>query len=387
MKLLIFEWAAGTYTYPDIIESFSRNGVEYKTVSYKFDGRKSDEFFEYRFGKVLEEKFDAVFSVNYFPLVAKCCDRAGIKYVSWSYDNPLNVMDIEETLGLACNTVFLFDKVQVKGFRDKGFDNVYHMPLAANCTRLDSIKLSEKDIAYYGADVSFVGRMYESMYNKYLELMDDYCRGYIEAAVAAQTKILGYYMIDEMLDDGLVKRINDHIREIDPDADLFLPREALSFAIASEITRGDRIIILNILSKRYKLNLYSWDYNELLGNVNYKGSCDYMTEMPRIFKASRVNLNINLRISQSGIPLRVLDVLGAGGFLISNFQPEIAEFFIDGQEVVMYESVEDAIEKAMFYLGNDDIRLRIAKNGHNKVRDEFSYDIQLGKIFKTAGLT
>ena len=361
--------------------------MEYKTVSYKFDGRKSDEFFEYRFGKVLEEKFDAVFSVNYFPLVAKCCDRAGIKYVSWSYDNPLNVMDIEETLGLACNTVFLFDKVQVKGFRDKGFDNVYHMPLAANCTRLDSIKLSEKDIAYYGADVSFVGRMYESMYNKYLELMDDYCRGYIEAAVAAQTKILGYYMIDEMLDDGLVKRINDHIREIDPDADLFLPREALSFAIASEITRGDRIIILNILSKRYKLNLYSWDYNELLGNVNYKGSCDYMTEMPRIFKASRVNLNINLRISQSGIPLRVLDVLGAGGFLISNFQPEIAEFFIDGQEVVMYESVEDAIEKAMFYLGNDDIRLRIAKNGHNKVRDEFSYDIQLGKIFKTAGLT
>lgn len=386
MKLLMFEWAAGTYTYPDITESLLRSGTTFKTVSYKFDGRKTDEFFEARFGRELEEEYDAVFSVNYFPLVAKCCNKAGVKYVSWSYDNPLNVKDIEETLGLPCNTVFLFDKVQVKGFRDKGFDNVYHMPLAANCRRLDAIKLSDRDIADYGADISFVGRMYDSMYNKYLALMDDYCRGYIEAAMAAQSKILGYYMIDEVLNDALIKRINDHIKELDPNTDLYLPREAVSFAIASEITRSDRIIILNILSKRYKLNLYSWDVNELLTDVNYKGSCDYMTEMPRIFRASRVNLNINLRISQSGIPLRVMDILGAGGFLISNYQPEIAEYFVDGQEVVMYESVEDAIEKAIFYLNNEDLRARIAENGHNKVRDEFSYDIQLKKIFKTAGL-
>ena len=386
MKLLIFEWAAGTYTYPDIIDSFSRNGIEYKTVSYKFDGRKSDEFFEYRFGKELEEEYDAVFSVNYFPLVAKCCDKAGVRYISWSYDNPLNVKDIEETLGLPCNTVFFFDKVQVKGFRNKGFDNVYHMPLAANCRRLDAIKLSDRDMVDYGADISFVGRMYDSLYNKYMALMDDYCKGYVEAAMAAQSKILGYYMIDEMLDDGFMKRINDHFKELDPNTDMVLPREALSFAVASEITRGDRIIILNILSKRYKLNLYSWDFNELLQNVNYKGSCDYMTQMPRIFKASRINLNINLRISQSGIPLRVMDILGSGGFLISNFQPEIAEYFIDGQEVVMYESVEDAIEKAIFYLNNEDTRKQIAIRGHEKVKEMFSYDGQLTKIFEMSGL-
>lgn len=387
MKLLIFEWAGGTYTYPDIIDSFVGMGISYKTVSYNFADKNSDDFFEYRFTKELSDHYDAVFSVNYFPLVAKCCDKIGIKYISWSYDNPLDVPDIEKTLGLPVNHVFMFDKIQVRKYRDMGFDNVFHMPLAVNCRRLDGIKLSSKDIEEYGADISFVGKMYQSMYGEFLELMDDYCKGYIESVMASQSKILGYYFIDEMLTDSIMRRINDHFRELNSSTTFTLPREALSYAMAAEITKGDRIIILHILSKRFKLNLYSWEMYEMLTDVNYKGSCDYLVEMPKIFKASRLNLNIALRISQSGIPLRVLDIMGSGGFLLSNFQPEIAENFVDGEDVVMYESVEDAIEKAIFYLQHDDIRSQIAINGHNKVKENFSYEKMLTAIFEKSGLS
>ncbi len=387
MKILIFEWAAGTFTYNDIIETFDRRGITYRTVSYQFTDKNEDDFFEYRFGRILkEDEYNAVFSVNYFPLVAKCCYNNSIKYISWSYDNPLDVPDIEKTLGFPENSVFLFDRIQVEGYRRKGFKNVFHMPLAVNCRRLDAIKLTAGDMEEYRADVAFVGRMYDSMYGEYLSLMDEYCRGYIEAGMAAQSQILGYYFIDEILDDGIMRRINDHIREIDADTQFSLSREALSYAMASEITRKDRITILHILSKRYKLDLYSWDKNELLTEVNYRGSCDYLTQMPKVFKSASVNLNIMLRISQSGIPLRALDILGSGGFLLSNYQPEIAEFFTDGQDVVLYESVEDAIEKAIFYINNEDIRKRIAQNGHDRAKEEFSYDKQLGRIFEKSGL-
>ena len=386
MRLLIFEWAGGTFTYPDIIEYFNNKGIGYNTVSYNFRNINEDEFFEYRFGKELNKGFDAVFSVNFFPLVAKCCNKAGIKYVSWSYDNPLDIPQIEKTLGLPVNHVFMFDRIQVKKYRDLGFDNVNHMPLAVNCRRLDAAKLSGKDIDDYGADVSFVGRMYESMYSKFAQYMDEYCKGYIDAVIAAQSKVYGYYMVDDMLNEGIMKHINEHFKELDPDTDFFLSKEALSFAMGSEITRRERIIILNILSKRYKLNLYSWDYNELLGNVNYRGTCDYITQMPKIFKASRVDLNINLRISQSGIPQRVLDILGCGAFLISNYQPEIDENFVNGEEVVMYDSVEDACEKAIYYIENVNERERIAKNGYAKVRELFSYEKQLGEILRISGI-
>lgn len=388
MKLLIFEWAAGTFTYNDMIGSFASKGISFRTVSYQFDDKNEDVFFEDRFLKVLsEDSYDAVFSVNYFPLVAKCCNLKSIPYISWSYDNPLDVPDIEKTLGLPCNHVFLFDRIQTEGYRKQGFSNVYHMPLAVNCERLETIKLTKQEQALYTADVSFIGKMYDSMFPQYRELMDDHTKGYIDAIVAAQSKVFGYWFAEELLTDDLMQRINDHFKELQPDTTFVLPREALAYAVAAQITKNDRLILLNLLAKRMKVNVYSWAKCDLLQNVNYMGSCDYYGQMTKVFKASSINLNITLKISQSGIPLRVMDILGAGGFLLSNYQPEIAENFINGEDVVMYESIEDAYEKALFYIEHDDLRRQIAVSGHNKAKEEFSYEKQLGRIFEISGVT
>ena len=387
MKLLIFEWAAGTFTYNDIIESFASHGISYRTVSYQFYDKNEDDFFENRFLKVLgEDSYDAVFSVNYFPLVAKCCNSKSIPYISWSYDNPLDVPDIEKTLGLSCNHVFLFDRIQTEGYRKAGFSNVYHMPLAVNCKRLETIKLTKQEQAYYTADVSFVGKMYDSMFPQYRELMDDRNKGYIDAIVAAQSKVFGYWFAEELLTDDLMQRINSYFKVLKPDTTFVLPKEALAYAIAAQITKNDRLILLNLLAKRMKVNVYSWAKSDLLQNVNYMGSCDYYGQMTKVFKASSINLNITLKISQSGIPLRVMDILGAGGFLLTNYQPEIAENFIDGQDVVMYESIEDAYEKALFYIEHDDLRRQIATSGHNRTNEMFSYEKQLGRIFEISGM-
>ncbi|MBR2530105.1 MAG: glycosyltransferase [Lachnospiraceae bacterium] len=388
MKLLIFEWAAGTFTYDDIIASFTAKGVTYRTVSYQFNDKNEDEFFIKRFTKVLkDDTYDAVFSVNYFPLVAVCCHDCSLPYISWSYDNPLDVPDIEKTLGLPGNFVFLFDRIQTEGYRRMGFSNVYHMPLAVNCERLETIKLTKQEQAMYAADVSFVGKMYDSMFPQYRELMDDHCKGYIDAIVAAQSKVFGYWFAEELLTDDLMKRINDHFKVLSPDTQFALPREALAYAIAAQITKTDRLILLNLLAKRMNVNVYSWEKCDLLQNVKFMGSYDYYGQMTKVFKASSINLNITLKISQSGIPLRVMDILGAGGFLLSNYQTEIAENFINGEDVVMYESIEDAFEKALFYKEHDDLRRQIAQSGHSKAKELFSYEKQLGKIFDISGMT
>lgn len=388
MKLLIFEWAAGTFTYNDITEWLSKKGIGYRTVSYQFEDKNEDEFFEDRFMIVLkEDDYDAVFSVNYFPLVAVCCNKCKVPYISWSYDNPLDVPDIEKTLGLPCNHVFLFDRIQTEGYKKQGFSNVYHMPLAVNCERLEKIKLTKQEQSLYTSDVSFVGKMYDSMFPEYRELMDEYCKGYIDALVEAQSKVFGYWFVDEMLTDGIMQRINSHFKVLRPDTEFVLPREALAYAVAAQITKRDRLIILNLLAKRMNVNVYSWEKCDLLQNVHFMGSCDYYGQMTKVFKASSINLNITLKISQSGIPLRVMDILGAGGFLLSNYQPEIAENFINGEDVVLYDSIEDAYEKAIFYIKHDDLRRQIAVSGHCKTKELFSYEKQLGKIFEISKIT
>ena len=108
--------------------------------------------------------------------------------------------------------------------------------------------------------------------------------------------------------------------------------------------------------------------------------------MPGVFRYSKLNLCPTLKSIQSGIPLRALDIMGAGGTLFSNFQPELAEYFENEQDVIMYDSMEDAFAKADFYLNHNELREKIAVNGYKKICRDFTYPDRINLMFKIAGL-
>ncbi len=409
MNILIFEW--GSYTHKDILNAFNEKGFTCTVMKHRFEDVNRDDDFELEFGKCLDEgDFEFVYSTNFFPLVAGCCNLHNVKYISWSYDAPLDVPDIERTLGLPCNYAFMYDREQVNEYRNKGFDNVYHLPLAVNVKRLDSMYLSAAQRKKYGAQVSFVGNLYDSQMMNILGIMDDYHKGFLEAVMKAQSRIYGYYLVDDVLTDALMDDINSVVydktmeyrmgKDEDKDAGsreghnegskitnvLHLSKEALSYAMAAQITREDRLLALKLLSGHFDVKLYSREENALLDRVTYMGMVDYDNEMPMVFKASDINLNMTLRCIRSGIPQRALDIMGAGGFLVSNYQPELAECFIDGEEMVMYESIEDMYAKVSYYLANADLRAEIAKRGHEKVSDLYRYEDRIDEMLKTAGI-
>lgn len=411
MKVLIYEWAS--YTHKDILDAFGKKGFSCKVIKHRFDDENHDDEFVRSFSRELKEgSYDFVYSTNFFPPVAECCNAHNIKYISWSYDAPLDVPDIEKTLGLPCNFAFMYDREQVNGYRNKGFDNVYHLPLAVNVRRLDAIHLSADQREKYGAQVSFVGNLYDSQMMNIMGIMDDYHKGFLEAVMKAQSKIYGYYLVDDVLTDALMDEINrvvydktmeyrasisgkEQKNSVQPaiesgekndDTVLHISKEALSYAMAAQITREDRLLALKLLSGHFDVRLYSREQNQLLDRVTYMGGVDYDTEMPMVFKSSDINLNMTLRCIKSGIPLRALDIMGAGAFLLSNYQPELAECFIDGEEMVMYESIEDMYAKAAYYLKNPALRAEIAKRGHARVSEDYRYDARVDEMLKTAGL-
>ena len=103
------------------------------------------------------------------------------------------------------------------------------------------------------------------------------------------------------------------------------------------------------------------------------GSVDSYSEMPLVFKQSKINLNITLRSIQNAIPLRAFDIMGAGGFLLTNFQAEFLDFFVPGEDFIYYEDKEDLLKKIDYYLIHEDERAAIAKNGHDKVAAARTY--------------
>ena len=75
--------------------------------------------------------------------------------------------------------------------------------------------------------------------------------------------------------------------------------------------------------------------------------------------------------------------LAAGGFLITNYQAEIAEYFEDGVDLVMAYTPEDMIQKTAYYLQHEDERKEIALNGQKKVFESFAYTKLLQDILKS----
>ena len=151
------------------------------------------------------------------------------------------------------------------------------------------------------------------------------------------------------------------------------------------LSEEDMIAYMHIskinLGSQYKINLYTHNATPELEKINNIGAIDYYDTMPYIFRNSRINLNITMRSIKSGIPLRGMDICAAGGFLLSNYQEDMYDIFVPGEDVVLYESQEDLLAKCRYYLTHEVERQQIAANGYGKVVEKCSYDVRLEEMF------
>ena len=103
--------------------------------------------------------------------------------------------------------------------------------------------------------------------------------------------------------------------------------------------------LLKSVSENYKLDLYTGSDTVLLPRANVKGVAKTMTEMPKIFHLSKINLNFTSKPIRTGLPLRIWDILCAGGFVLSNYQEEIPEYLEIGKEIETFASEEELLYK------------------------------------------
>ena len=385
MKLLIYQW--NSYLQYDICEICKEKNISYELFEWKFQNKNCDVAFqEWFIATVDHSEYDAVLSVNYYPVISEACMKKDIKYIAWCYDNPLNVENIEDTLNNPVNYVFLFDKIQFWNYVQKGFETVYHLPLGVNRSRFLNFKLQKSDYKKYNAEVSFVGNLYESRVHELLAPMNEYTKGYLKSLMNLQSQVYGYYLFDELITEEVIENVNSQYIALNPDTKFKVSKAALTFAMASEVTRNERLILLNLCGRRYDTRLYSYDKSDLIKDVINCGSVDYVTEMPKVFACSKINLNPTLRMIQTGIPLRAFDIMASGGFLMSNYQEELMEYFENEEDMVIYESIEDALDKIKFYLSHEELRSKIAENGRRKTLEEHSLQECMEKILNVVGL-
>ena len=141
--------------------------------------------------------------------------------------------------------------------------------------------------------------------------------------------------------------------------------------------------MLNTLAGQFKVDLYTRSDPSFLSNVQVHPAVSYYSNMNKIFYLSRVNLNITQPSIETGLPQRILDIMGCGGFCLSNYQREIDDYFKIGTEIEVFHDLEELKDKVSYYLSHEEERLKISINGYRRIREEFSYLHQLKKLLNT----
>jgi SAM-dependent methyltransferase len=100
-----------------------------------------------------------------------------------------------------------------------------------------------------------------------------------------------------------------------------------------------------------------------------------------IYNRSRINLNISSLQFDEGLNNRIMDVGGAGGFLLTDYKEDLREITSVSEEI-SYRTIEELNHKIAYYLANEQDRFEIADVFHRDVIRRFSYESVLDDILK-----
>lgn len=334
---------------------------------------------------LLQQRVDLVFSVNFIPIVSQICQIHRMPYVCWVVDNPI-VQLYSDTLKNPVNYIFLFDYLQYEEFYDKNPRQIFYLPLGCDLPLWDSIRVTADDRKKYSCDISFVGSLYTEKchYNKIEHNLSDYLRGFFEGVLTAQRNVYGYNFLQDVLSDEIMEEYRsaanvNYLENYKIDERTILGNLVLN----AKCTEMERIYLLNAIAGQFPIDLYTQSDVSKLKGVNCHGIVSSDEGMPKVFKCSKINLNLTTKGIQSGASLRIFDVLGCKGFLISNYQAELPELFEVGKDLVLFESEKDLLEKIPYYLKNEDKRLEIAEHGYQTIKEYYSYEKRLECLLDT----
>lgn len=137
-----------------------------------------------------------------------------------------------------------------------------------------------------------------------------------------------------------------------------------------------------------------------IGHINSENRIDALDRMFREFPSffygqrlfesaaekycqSKVVFNISIK---DDINMRVFETLSTKSFLLTNWIPTLEDLFQDGVHLVTYKSIDEAIDKAKYYLAHDSERERIAEAGFQEVRAKHTFRHRAEQVLKAVGL-
>lgn len=389
MKVLFYRY--NSICEPDIIEAFKELGHDVYEIKAEMERKDvSPQECLTLVSQALDTVvYDFVFTVNFYPMISEVCQAYHVHYLSWTVDSP--VLELYSgSIKNNFNRVFVFDRTLCNEIRRFNPDRVFHLPLAAGISDKQQLiaNASQDEIARFTSDVSFVGSLYtEKTVLGKLQNPPDYLKGFLDAVMNLQTEIYGDYFVTDALSDEVVASFKEHYPDFYqiPQGAVCDDRLILGlYYLGYGITAMERSRLLRALSERFSVDIYTASDTSCLPKINNKGPVKSLTEMPLVFSQSAINLNFTAKSIRSGIPQRIWDVFASEGFLISNYQEELYDYFDPGQDLIVYGNTEELCDIISYYLEKPLQRREIAHSAFEKLQKYHTYTIRVQEMLNLA---
>lgn len=375
----------------DVIDAFHQLGHTVYSIDTEITNKtiSPTETLQLIHAALSSHNFDFVFSINFYPVISEVCNIYKIRYICWTVDSPVLEL-FSHSVSNPYNRIFVFDSAQYQDFFPYNPGHIFYLPLACNVDNKHRTATSASSNAcrHFSHCVSFVGSLYtEKNPYIYLNHSSDYMKGYLEALMDAQYSVYGAYFLDTMITDEIIQYFSDNLtKRYEFPENSYADYKALisQFYMGSNVTVLDRTRLLGKLSEQITLDLYTFSDTHAFPSIRNHGTANTLTEMPVIFHNSQINLNLTSRPIRNGIPLRVWDVLGCEGFLLTNYQNDLPLHLNVGMHLDIYTSEDDFLEKVHYYSEHPALCREIAYTGYEYVKEYHTYVIRCEEMLEKA---
>lgn len=365
------------YIHTDVVSDEDiRNTIlemEEESAEYRLSaGNYSEELLQ-----LLEKNgTELVISLKYIPMVSIVCNAMRVKYAAWissSYDPEIYSCTVINP----CNYFFIADGKLYEEFTKEGFEHIYYLPLGVNEKRIQEVlqqrNIEEDETVDLVMQQDIFPRTEMPEYQKILECeLKDATRGYLEGCIACLHQLSGLPPMTTIFPPYIWEDLDAHL-QVRKNVDSV---ETLAHALDAQyfnplITCADRDIHFNALAnnsyfKRTELYTKSKEYRA--EKVKCCPTVDYGRELPGIARRAKINLVITDRNWKSAIPQISWDIMGAGGFLLSNVQEDYFTVF-SKKCPVLYLEEREMLSRGIYYLNHAEERQKIAIELQAEVMD------------------
>ncbi|MCB9914655.1 MAG: glycosyltransferase [Planctomycetes bacterium] len=321
---------------------------------------------------------ELVVSINLVPGLAEFCEERGLAYRCWEIDPALDEPRLARPAPSA--RVFTYRRANVAAYEAGGFAGTRYLPLAADPGRRKPVALTDAERERYGATISFVGA---SCFEQGKTLATQFVRAYeqwrpgagrvagaaLEELVRAQREDFGTYRVPELLEE-LAPGFRDAA---------YLEGRTDPAKLVAELCAAEKR--LNYVAELAHLGIQAWgDEGWKVAEphgVAYRGPAKHATELPLVYNASLVNLDVNRLYQGDIVTMRVFDICACGGFVLAEHSDALAELFEVGVELASYRTLAELREKAAYYLAHPDETRAIAERGRAAVLTRHRIDMRV----------